>query len=49
VASPIVYTSANTWQCKISGLAAGDNELTVSAKDSTGIVSRHSVDVTYIP
>ncbi len=49
VAAPVVYTSANTWQCKISGLAAGGNELTVSAKDSTGIVSKHSVDVAYIP
>jgi DNA-binding beta-propeller fold protein YncE len=48
-AAQVVYTSATTWQCGINSLVKGSNELTVTAKGSDGIVSKHSVSVTYKP
>jgi len=49
VASPVVYTSATTWECSLSGLAPGDNVLTVTANNSTGSVSKHSIGIVYSP
>jgi len=49
VASPVVYTSATTWECSLSGLAPGDNVLTVTANKSTGSVSKHSIGIVYSP
>lgn len=47
VAAPVVYTSATTWKCSVSGLVAGNNTVTVRATDSMGNVARHAVSVTY--
>ena len=49
VAASVVYTSATTWKCSVSGLVAGNNVLTVIATDSTGNVAKHAVSVTYAP
>ncbi|GFE58969.1 NHL repeat-containing protein [Geobacter sp. AOG1] len=49
VAAPVVYTSATSWKCNVSGLAPGDNVLTVMANNSTGGVSRHSIGIVYSP
>lgn len=49
VAAPVVYTSATTWKCNVSGLAAGTNELTVAATYSNGTVAKHAVGIVYVP
>lgn len=49
VAAPVVYTSATTWKCSVSGLAAGSNELTVAAAYSSGMVAKHAVGINYTP
>lgn len=49
VASPVVYTSATTWKCRVRGLSGGANELTVSAANSGGKVARHAIAVVYTP
>ena len=49
VAAPVVYTSATTWKCNVNGLAAGINELTVDAANSSGMVAKHVVGIIYTP
>lgn len=49
VAAPVVYTSATSWKCTLSGLVPGDNVLNIKATNSTGSVSRHSIGITYTP
>ena len=49
VATPVVYTSATTWKCTLSGLVSGENVLTIAAINSAGTVSRHSIGITYAP
>ncbi|RII28322.1 MAG: hypothetical protein CXR31_00005, partial [Geobacter sp.] len=47
VASDVVYTSATTWTCSISGLVPGDNVLTATATDGAGNTATQSVNVIY--
>lgn len=49
IAAPVTYVSANTWNCSISGLVAGSNELTVTATDSNGAVAKQALAITYTP
>lgn len=48
-AAPVVYTSATTWRCSLTGLAPGDNVLTITAINSAGSASRHAIGITYTP
>ncbi len=47
VASPVVYTSATTWTCSITGLVPGTNILTATATDLAGNIASQSVSVVY--
>lgn len=49
VASPATYTSATTWRCTLSGLTPGENVLSITATNSTGGISKHSIGITYSP
>lgn len=46
---PVVYTSANTWKCVVTGLALGANTINVKAFNANGTVARHAVSVSYRP
>lgn len=48
-ASPVVYTSATTWKCTITGLTAGSNPFTVTATTPAGTIAKQSAYVTYAP
>ncbi len=45
----VVYTSANTWKCNVSGLARGNNTITIKAVDTNGVIAKHAVGVIYAP
>jgi len=47
VAGSVVYTSATTWKCDITGLAAGSNIITANATDAVGNTATQSVNVIY--
>lgn len=49
MAAPVVYTSATTWKCSVSGLIAGINELTAVATFSNGAVIKHAIGIIYNP
>lgn len=45
----VVYTSSTTWKSNITGLVAGSNVITVTAKDAAGNTApAQSVNVTYL-
>lgn len=48
-ASTITYTSSGTWTCIIKGLVLGPNQISITATDFNGVVSKHSVSITYTP
>jgi len=49
VAGAVVYTSATTWKCAITDLVAGNNTITVTARDSAGNASpAQSVNVNFL-
>ncbi len=49
IAGPVVYTSATTWKCDISGLIAGANVISVTASDAFGNTTpAQSVSVMYL-
>ena len=48
-ASAVTYSSSGDWSCVINGLVPGANQITILATDSTGLVSRDSVSITYTP
>lgn len=49
VASAVTYSSSGSWSCVINGLIPGANQITITATDSTGLVTRDSVSITYTP
>lgn len=49
LAGSVVYTSATTWRCDVTGLVVGDNTISVSARNAAGITTPvQSVNVTYL-
>lgn len=49
LAGPVVYTSATSWRCDVTGLVVGDNTISVSASNAAGITTPvQSVTVTYL-
>jgi len=49
VAGTTVYPTATTWKCDLTGLAAGDNTITVTAVDAAGNAApSQPVQVTYL-
>lgn len=45
----VVYTSANTWKCNVSGLTRGSNTISIKAVDANGVLAKHAVGVIYTP
>ena len=44
---PVTYGSPTSWQCTITGLAPGDNVLTVTARDASGNSATQTAITTY--
>lgn len=49
LAGPVVYTSATTWKCDVTGLVVGENTISVTASNAAGNRTPvQSVSVTYL-
>ncbi|WP_432823473.1 hypothetical protein [Trichloromonas sp.] len=46
---PVLYPTATTWTCQVTGLVPGDNLIQAIAADSVGNVAMEQVTITYQP
>lgn len=47
VAGAVIYPTATTWSCTITGLTEGTNTITVTATDPAGLTSRATATIAY--